>query len=94
MIKYNNEWGTICKDDFTSTSGESACHALGLNYDWFTYRKSQTGDKAELAAAEEDTTRIWMGNIHCEFLDCPDKSTYYSERDCSGHWKDVVLICT
>ena len=87
MVKYNNEWGTICKDDFSSTSGQSACDALGLSYDWFSYRKSQTGDKAE-----KDTTRIWMGNIHCEFLECAEEE-YYSERDCTGHWRDVVLIC-
>ena len=92
MVKYNNEWGTICKDDFTSISGESACHALGLSYDWFTYRQSQT------SPVEGDTTRIWMGDIHCEFLECPQKSkivNYYSDskRDCS-HSTDVVLICT
>ena len=93
MVKYNNEWGTICKDDFSRTSGESACRALGLSYYQFSYRKSQTGDKAE-----EDTTRIWMKDVHCEVLKCTKKSIYHYdydyERDCSGHWNDVVLICT
>ena len=96
MVKYNNEWGTICKDDFTYTSLEAACHTLGLDYTkgaGYSYRKSETGDKAE-----EDMTRIWMKDIHCEFLECPEKSTYYSDyrndRDCTGHWNDVVLTCT
>lgn len=96
MIKYNNEWGTICKDDFKSTSAEAACHTLGLDYTkgaGYSYRKSETGDKAE-----EDMTRIWMKDIHCEFLECPKKTIYYDydiyNRDCTGHWNDVVLTCT
>ena len=94
MVKYNNELGTICKDDFSGTSAKAACHTLGFDgYKTYSYRKSVTGDKAE-----EDRTRIWMKNTHCEFLECPEKSTYYSDyynnRDCSGHWNDVVLTCT
>ena len=91
MVKYNNEWGNICEDDFSYTSTEAACHTLGLNYPegaGYSYRKSETGDKAE-----EDMTRIWMKDIHCEFLECPEE-IYNYDRDCTGHWKDVVLICT
>ena len=89
MAKYNNEWGTICEDDFSGTSAEAACHTLGFDgYKTYSYRKSETGDRAE-----EDMTRIWRKNIHCEFIECP-KEIYYYDRDCTGHWNDVVLTCT
>ena len=88
LIKHNNEWGTICVDDFQWTSGKTACNTLGLDYGYFSNRKDQTGD-----IGEKENTRIWMNDIHCDVLECSE-DTFSSKRDCTGHWKDVVLICT
>ena len=92
MVKHNNEWGTVCDDDFTPTSGQAACHTLGLDYATFSHRESVTGDKAE-----ENQSRIWMDDVHCassvaNFLECPQYG-WGSLRDCTGHWEDVVLTC-
>lgn len=92
MVKHNNEWGTVCDDDFTSTSAEAACHTLGLRYTTFSYREAVTGNKAE-----EDKSRIWMDDVHCSsrttnFLECSQHG-WGSLRDCTGHWEDIVLTC-
>ena len=31
MVKHNNQWGTVCDDDFGVTEAQSACHTLGFS---------------------------------------------------------------
>ena len=90
MVKYNNEWGTVCDDGFTATSGQAACHTLGLRYTTFSHRESVTGVKAE-----EDKTRIWLESVQCassttNFLECSHNG--WGKQDCT-HNEDIFLTC-
>ena len=96
MVRRDNEWGTVCDDDFTSTSAKAACYTLGLNGGTFTTREAAIGDVQE-AVTDTDTKKIWMDNVKCasstdNFMACPHNG-WGVLRSCR-HWEDVFLICT
>ena len=93
MVKHNNEWGTVCDDNFSSTSAESACYTLGFTGGSFSHRSAVTGDRHD-----SDPMKIWMDNVQCasrstNFLECSQEG-WGSLRSCDGHWEDVVLTCS
>ncbi|XP_063436014.1 scavenger receptor cysteine-rich type 1 protein M160-like [Mytilus trossulus] len=53
-ILHNNEWGTVCRDNFGKNEALVACKQLG-------YRK---GNDIE-TAGKSDTLRIWLDNVRC-----------------------------
>ena len=90
-------WGTVCDDDFTSTSAKAACFTLGLNGGTITTRAAAIGDKEyDFRDRDTDPMKIWMDNVKCasstdNFLMCPHDDP--ALRSCD-HWEDVFLTCT
>ncbi|KAI4790194.1 hypothetical protein KUCAC02_034781 [Chaenocephalus aceratus] len=55
-VYYNNEWGTVCDDDFSSHSAQVVCRELGYleAVSWAPASKYGKG-----------TGPIWFDNLHC-----------------------------
>ena len=97
MVKYNNQWGTVCDDGILPTesasksalTAQSACHTLGLS-----------GGVIELYNGNTHGPEgpIMMDSVNCassttNFLQCSHDSQAAAESSC-GHHEDVFLTCT
>uniref|UniRef100_A0A8C1WJ79 Lysyl oxidase homolog n=1 Tax=Cyprinus carpio TaxID=7962 RepID=A0A8C1WJ79_CYPCA len=85
-VFYNNEWGTICDDDFSIEAAHVACRELGFlaAVAWSPSAKFGQGEG-----------RIWLDNIHCtggekSLAECP--SNGFGVSDCR-HSEDVGVVC-
>ena len=83
MVKYNNEWGTVCDDGFETVDAQSACHTLGFSGGSFTHGEYVDGE-------------IWMDEVNCassttNFLTCSHNG--WGVENCS-HSEDIILTCT
>uniref|UniRef100_A0A673H131 Lysyl oxidase homolog n=1 Tax=Sinocyclocheilus rhinocerous TaxID=307959 RepID=A0A673H131_9TELE len=85
-VFYNNEWGTICDDDFSIEAAHVACRELGYlgAVAWSPSAKFGQGEG-----------RIWLDNVHCtggekSLAECPSNGVGVS--DCR-HSEDVGVIC-
>uniref|UniRef100_A0A8C2I031 Lysyl oxidase homolog n=1 Tax=Cyprinus carpio TaxID=7962 RepID=A0A8C2I031_CYPCA len=85
-VFYNNEWGTICDDDFSILAAQVACRELGFlgAVSWSPSAKFGQGEG-----------RIWLDNVHCtgrekSLAECP--SNGFGVSDCR-HSEDVGVIC-
>ena len=93
MVKYNNQWGTVCDDGLEETNSErslraaqSACYTLGLGGGVIEKYKSDTHGP--------DGT-IWLRSVKCassstNFLQCSHLGL--NPGGCSHH-EDVFLTC-
>ncbi|XP_036450956.1 lysyl oxidase homolog 2A [Colossoma macropomum] len=86
-VYYNNEWGTVCDDDFDMSAAHVVCRELGYMgaVSWSPSSKYGKGEG-----------RIWLDNVHCtgretSLADCP--SNGFGVSDCR-HTEDVGVLCT
>ncbi|KAK5933133.1 hypothetical protein CgunFtcFv8_004792 [Champsocephalus gunnari] len=86
-VYYNNEWGTVCDDDFNSHSAQVVCRELGYleAVSWAPASKYGKG-----------TGPIWFDNLHCTGKEktlalCPSNGIGVS--DCK-HTEDVGVVCS
>ncbi|NXG13619.1 LOX3B oxidase, partial [Grallaria varia] len=85
-VFYNDEWGTICDDDFTLGNAHVLCRHLGF--------VAATG-WAHSAKYGKGTGRIWLDNVNCaggekSIGDCKHRG--WGNSDCS-HEEDAGVIC-
>ncbi|XP_039607767.1 lysyl oxidase homolog 3B isoform X4 [Polypterus senegalus] len=85
-VFYNDEWGTICDDDFSLENAFVLCRHLGF--------VSATG-WAHSAKYGKGTGKIWLDNVQCSgsekhIGDC--KSRGWGNSDCT-HDEDAGVIC-
>ncbi|XP_064916118.1 lysyl oxidase homolog 3 isoform X3 [Columba livia] len=85
-VFYNDEWGTICDDDFTLANAHVLCRHLGFvaATGWAHSAKYGTG-----------VGRIWLDNLNCaggekSVGDCKHRG--WGNSDCS-HEEDAGIIC-
>uniref|UniRef100_A0A8C5PRP5 Lysyl oxidase homolog n=1 Tax=Leptobrachium leishanense TaxID=445787 RepID=A0A8C5PRP5_9ANUR len=85
-VFYNQEWGTICDDDFTMENAHILCHHLG-----FTEATGWTHS----AKYGKGVGRIWLDNVICSgseksIADCNSRG--WGNSDCT-HEEDAGVIC-
>ncbi|NWS63334.1 LOX3B oxidase, partial [Chunga burmeisteri] len=85
-VFYNDEWGTICDDDFTLANAHVLCRHLGF--------VAATG-WAHSAKYGKGVGRIWLDNVNCaggekSIGDCKHRG--WGNSDCS-HEEDAGVIC-
>ncbi|NWQ83115.1 LOX3B oxidase, partial [Columbina picui] len=85
-VFYNDEWGTICDDDFTLANAHVLCRHLGF--------VAATG-WAHSAKYGKGVGRIWLDNLNCAGAeksvgDCKHRG--WGNSDCS-HEEDAGVIC-
>ncbi|XP_071609116.1 lysyl oxidase homolog 3 isoform X9 [Heliangelus exortis] len=85
-VFYNDEWGTICDDDFMLANAHVLCRHLGF--------VAATG-WAHSAKYGKGIGRIWLDNVNCaggekSIGDCKHRG--WGNSDCS-HEEDAGVIC-
>ncbi|XP_069833151.1 lysyl oxidase homolog 3 isoform X2 [Dendropsophus ebraccatus] len=85
-VFYNQEWGTICDDDFTIENAHILCRHLGF---------TEATGWAHSAKYGVGIGRIWLDNVICSgseksIEDC--KSRGWGNSDCT-HEEDAGVIC-
>ncbi|CAH2299031.1 lysyl oxidase homolog 3 isoform X2 [Pelobates cultripes] len=85
-VFYNQEWGTICDDDFTMENAHILCRHLG-----FTEATGWTHS----AKYGKGVGRIWLDNVICSgseksITDCNSRG--WGNSDCT-HEEDAGVIC-
>ncbi|NWS77224.1 LOX3B oxidase, partial [Crotophaga sulcirostris] len=85
-VFYNEEWGTVCDDDFTLANAHVLCRHLGF--------VAATG-WAHSAKYGKGVGRIWLDNVNCaggekSIGDCKHRG--WGNSDCS-HEEDAGVIC-
>ncbi|XP_063313560.1 lysyl oxidase homolog 3 isoform X10 [Pelobates fuscus] len=85
-VFYNQEWGTICDDDFTMENAHILCRHLG-----FTEATGWTHS----AKYGKGVGRIWLDNVICSgseksIIDCNSRG--WGNSDCT-HEEDAGVIC-
>ncbi|NWX10562.1 LOX3B oxidase, partial [Caloenas nicobarica] len=85
-VFYNDEWGTVCDDDFTLANAHVLCRHLGF--------VAATG-WAHSAKYGKGVGRIWLDNLNCaggekNVGDCKHRG--WGNSDCS-HEEDAGVIC-
>ena len=88
-IYYNDQWGTICNDEWDIDDATVVCHQLGFHGDAEAIPNSIFGVGSQ-------STPIWLTNVLCtgteDYLaDCPHNS--WGNNNCH-HYQDVGVICT
>ena len=82
---HNDEWGTVCDDNWNINDGIVACYQLGFPY----VRVNTT------ATFGQGTGQIWLANLSCigfenQLFDCVHNG--FGSHDCS-HSEDAGLVC-
>ncbi|XP_040189953.1 lysyl oxidase homolog 3 isoform X2 [Rana temporaria] len=85
-VFYNQEWGTICDDDFTMENAHILCRHLG-----FTEATGWTHS----AKYGKGIGRIWLDNVICSgreksIADCSSRG--WGSTDCT-HEEDAGVVC-
>uniref|UniRef100_A0ABM5GL23 Lysyl oxidase homolog n=1 Tax=Pogona vitticeps TaxID=103695 RepID=A0ABM5GL23_9SAUR len=85
-VFYNQEWGTICDDDFTLANAHVLCRHLGF--------VAATG-WTHSAKYGKGVGRIWLDNVNCRgseksIQDCQSRG--WGVSDCS-HEEDAGVVC-
>ncbi|XP_051473069.1 lysyl oxidase homolog 3 isoform X1 [Apus apus] len=85
-VFYNEEWGTICDDDFTLANAHVLCRHLGF---------AAAAGWAHSAKYGKGVGRIWLDNVNCagsekSIGDCKHRG--WGNSDCS-HEEDAGVIC-
>ncbi|XP_066488385.1 lysyl oxidase homolog 3 isoform X2 [Tiliqua scincoides] len=85
-VSYNQEWGTICDDDFTLANAHVLCRHLGF--------VAATG-WTHSAKYGKGTGPIWLDNLSCtgsekSIVECQSRG--WGNSDCS-HEEDAGVVC-
>ncbi|NXN11759.1 LOXL3 oxidase, partial [Indicator maculatus] len=85
-VFYNDEWGTICDDDFTLANAHVLCRHLGF---------VAASGWAHSAKYGKGVGRIWLDNVNCaggekSIGDCKHRG--WGNSDCS-HEEDAGVVC-
>ena len=84
-ISYNDEWGTICDDEWTDYNARVVCRQLGFRATLGSTRRFGPGNGT-----------IWLDNIACTgnettILNCSHRGL--GEHNCN-HNEDIGVMCT
>ena len=86
-FKYNNEWGTACKDGATNQVAKFFCKSVNLPY----------ANAKTLIPYKAGTGKIWLINIRCsgdesQILNCRRNPTLDIGTACA-HTEDLGVEC-
>ncbi|XP_030057673.1 lysyl oxidase homolog 2 [Microcaecilia unicolor] len=86
-VYYNEEWGTVCDDDFSIHAAHVVCRELGYMeaLSWFPSSKYGKGEG-----------RIWLDNVNCNGKEetlAACTSNGWGISDCK-HTEDVGVVCS
>ena len=87
-IFHNDEWGTVCDDNWDSIDARVVCNQFGFSGDAYAVPASQFG-------VGDSSMPIWLSNVNCKGTE-----TYLSEcrhygwgaRYCE-HYEDAGVVC-
>ncbi|KAJ8027044.1 hypothetical protein HOLleu_32074 [Holothuria leucospilota] len=85
-VLINDEWGTVCDEEWDLNDATVACRQLGFPAAIFTYRHAHFG---------EGFGRIWISDVQCKgtelsLLECNHER--YQKPSCN-HTGDVGVLC-
>ncbi|XP_064388305.1 deleted in malignant brain tumors 1 protein-like isoform X2 [Halichondria panicea] len=88
---YNDQWGTVCDDNFGPNDAMVACRQLGYA-DYTKFGRVETLGFYQ----SSNSSRTWLDNLRCIgteriLTDCPANTI--GVEDCT-HAQDVALVCT
>ena len=86
-VCYNNEWGTVCNDDWDAADAQVACRQLGYPAIGATI--------LTVSDVPDGTGQIWLDNVDCfgtesSLFNCNANSV--GNHNC-GHSEDTGVAC-
>ena len=86
MVKLDNQWGTVCNDNFGKKEADIACKTLGFVEGAFRYTSADPKFTSDVP--------ILMDEVDCtnrtDFLECSHEG--WESEDCF-HSEDILITC-
>nr|XP_033817829.1 uncharacterized protein LOC117368355 isoform X2 [Geotrypetes seraphini]XP_033817830.1 uncharacterized protein LOC117368355 isoform X2 [Geotrypetes seraphini] len=87
-VFYENQWGSVCDDNWDSRNGQVICRQLGCGAILSTPGNANFG---------HGSGPIWLDNVNCngseyQLSQCPGSP--WGQNNCAGHSEDAGAVCS